>query len=72
MTQAQHEATRRRRQAESEWLESYGWRASTTGLYGFDQKRWSHPHAPKARPTYSQKDAILMTDAEPLRYGGPR
>lgn len=68
MTRSQHEATRARREAEAAWLKTYGWVQEAPAV----GNRWAHPNAPKARESYAQKDALNMTDAEPLRYGGPR
>ncbi len=68
MTRSQHEATRARRAAEAEWLCSYGWKQELPAV----GNRWRHVNAPKARESYTQKDALNMTDAEPLRYGGVR
>lgn len=68
MTRTQHEMTRERRRVEGEWLKAYGWKQQAP-----DQgNRWSHPNAPKLKPHYAQKDALALTDAEPLRYGSVR
>lgn len=61
MNRAQHEATREREAAEAKWLRAYGW--TQIG------RLWTHPRAPNIRASYTQRDAIVMTEAEPLRYG---
>jgi hypothetical protein len=68
VTRSQHEATRARRRAEADWLIVYGWKqeSPSTG------NRWVHPNAPKSPGTYSQKDALTLTDADPLRFGSVR
>ena len=65
MTSRQQDAERTLVDAECGWLLAYGWKFETsTG-------RWSHEHAPKARSDYERRDALQMTRAEKLRYGGP-
>lgn len=67
MTRAQHEATRELGRAQAHWLRAYGWSNDPTG-----ELRWTHAKAPKAKPSYTTRDALEMTRAEPLRYGGPK
>ncbi len=61
MNRDQHEATREREAAEAKWLRAYGWAESG--------KLWTHARAPNIREAYSRRDAITITEAEPLRYG---
>jgi hypothetical protein len=70
MTRSQHEATRARRAGEAEFLIAYGWKRE--GAVSDTNPRWCHPNAPKLKLSYTQKDALNLTDGEPLRYGGPR
>lgn len=70
MTRSQQEATRTRREGEATFLQAYGWRRE--GSSHDSSPRWCHPNAPKLKLSYTQKDALNMTDAETLRYGGPR
>jgi len=64
MNREQHEATREREAAEAKWLRAYGWRESG--------RLWTHQRAPNIRAAYTRRDAIQMTEAEPLRYGAAR
>lgn len=62
MTRLQHQKTRALAQAEGDWLEAYGWQQEGCA--------WRHRAAPKIRETYAQRDALILTRAEPLKYGG--
>ena len=66
MTREQQEATWSLVEAQGKWLRAYGWRPAQG-----ERDRWSHQYAPKAKPTYTTRDALEMTRSEPLRYGGP-
>ena len=66
MTAKQQLAERMLLNAQAEWLTAYGWK------YDAPTARWKHEHAPKARESYEQRDALAMTRAETLRYGGAR
>ncbi len=68
MTRTQHEATRELEQAEANWLKAYGWRQ----LSSVPPCSWSHANAPQMKLTYSQRDALMLTRAEPLRFGSAR
>jgi hypothetical protein len=61
MNRAQHEATREREAAEAKFLRAYGW--TQIG------RLWTHPRAPEIRKAYSHRDALMMTDANSLRFG---
>lgn len=66
MTRDQQQADRELESAKGKWLLAYGWTQEG------NSKRWTHPNMPKARESYTTGDAIAMTNAEKLRYGGPR
>lgn len=68
MTPAQHDAHRDLERAQANWLRAYGW--TPEGSWYAPQARWRHRFAPKARDSYTARDAFEMTRAEPLRYGG--
>lgn len=68
MTRGQHEATRELEHAEANWLRAYGWRQMSSIGAG----SWSHPNAPQMKLTYTQRDALMLTRAEPLRFGAVR
>jgi hypothetical protein len=64
----QQEATRKLELAQQEWLAAYGWKRRTDG-------RWVHEAARKVdgyAHGYTMRDALELTRAEPLRYGGPQ
>lgn len=62
MTREQQEATRELERAQDKWLRAYGWVRELGG-------RWTHPKAP-APCTYF--DALVLTRAQPLIFGGAR
>jgi len=66
MNSAQQAAERNLLEAQAAWLVAYGWKFDPSTA------RWKHEHAPKARESYEARDALAMTRAETLRYGGPR
>jgi len=68
VTRTQHEATRELEQAEANWLKAYGWRQLSSAGTG----SWSHSNAPQMKLAYSQRDALMLTRAEPLRFGSAR
>lgn len=72
ITREQQEATRKLREAEHQWLLSYGWVAHVDVSTIFADKRYSHPAAPSARPSYTLADAMAMTNADKLRFAYPR
>jgi hypothetical protein len=65
-TREQQDATRELHASQARWLKSYGWREVEHG-------RWTHPTVPArlASPTgtYTRKDAMTLTEAEPLAFG---
>lgn len=63
MTRDQQEADRELVLAELKWLRSYGW--TPCDARG---ERLDHRHAPSLKPSYSRRDALVLTRAEPLRY----
>jgi hypothetical protein len=68
VTRAQQEATWELAQAQGKWLRAYGWRPVDVSAR---DPRWAHRYAPKAKESYTTSDALALTRAEPLRYGGP-
>ena len=71
MTRSQQEAQRELDRAQAKWLKAYGWEPRIGGELAAPM-RWSHHFAPKAKESYTTRDALELTRAEPLRYGGPR
>ena len=61
MTREQQDTDRELTRAEYKWLLARGWQLEAGG-------RFSHPSAPKARDSYTVRDAVAMTRAESLRY----
>ena len=71
MTREEQETDRALQQAEHDWLRARGW-VMVTGVgaslaYRLE-RRFAHPRAPTARESYTRRDALAMTRAEPLRY----
>jgi hypothetical protein len=70
VTREQQESTRELEAAKQKWLRSHGWRPAHNG-------RWTHHAVPKHLshgfgPTYSLRDALTLTEAEPLVFQQPR
>lgn len=61
VTRPQHEATRALERSIADWIKTYGWRE--------DGRCWSHPLQVGG---VSLWDALMLTRANPLRFGAAR
>lgn len=61
MTRSQQETTRALHHAKKEWLRAYGWEPR-----GPD--RFWHRAAPQNHDSYTIRDAIMLTEGNPLGY----
>lgn len=71
MTREEQDTDRALIQSERAWLVARGWSlvAGSNSVHPF---RYSHPGAPSAKTDYTQRDALAMTRADPLRFKARR
>lgn len=68
MTREMQETERALAQAERAWLVARGWSLVAGSASNAHPFRFAHPAAPTARESYTARDALAMTRAEPLRF----
>lgn len=74
MTREEQDTERALLRAEHDWLKARGWTmiAGVGSSFAYQlEQRFAHAAAPE-RPSYTRRDALTMTRAEPLRFRGRR